>query len=902
MSKRILTFILCLCVVLNAGTTGKISGKITDAQTGKPLVGVNVIVLNTYLGAATDKNGNFTIINVPPGVYSVKATMIGYTPKVVTDVRVKIDLTTKVDISMERTVLEAKEVVEVVATRPAVQKDLTSSEFRVSANQIQSMPVSEMYELLQIQGGVTLDAGGGIHIRGGRASEVAYWVDGVPVTDVYDNSQAVVVENSAIQELQVISGTFNAEYGNAMSGIVNIVTKEGYSHYTGSISAYMGDHISKSQNLFPGIEEVRPQDERDIQANLGGPLPIIKKFGNFFANIRYNYTDGWLYGKSYFNIYGDTLDNVEYVPMNWRKKLTSNFKLVLTPFHNLKLRVNYLYSREKWEDFDHGLQYVPSGNIEKNNSANNITFSITHTLSSKTFYDLKLSSSYRHFWMWLFEDPNDPRYIDPYYWEHQRRVNPDFWFTDHAINTYRFWRKTNSRVVKFDMTSQVTNVHLVKFGIEGKLHRLELDGYSIIDDPTVRDTVFTPYIPSKEETYRTYYLERPREFSAYIQDKIEFRSVILNIGVRYDYFDANSKIPADPTEPNIYNPRNPDLDSMSLEEREKIWWKNTKPKSQISPRFGISYPITDKGVIHFSFGHFFQIPQFELLYVNPGYKIPETSGTFGIYRNPDLNPQKTVMYEIGLRQEVFRGITVDITGYYRDVRDWVSTGVPIEMGGGTSYVIYANKDYSNVRGIVLSVDKSYSDYWWFNLNYTYQVAEGSNSDPWDEFNAIQANREPRRYIVPLNWDQTHTLNGTIFFGTDRQGVSLIGRFGSGYPYTPTITVASRMGKNVSTQLETNSRRKPMTYEFDLKLFRKFSLNKVNITFFVNIYNLFDTKNELNVWSNTGRANKNLDEPTEWEKENLYASPYRINTIHQYFIHQEWYSEPRKVHIGVNLNF
>jgi len=902
MVKKVLIYFFMFITIVYSGTTGKITGRVVDSETGKPLVGVNVIIVGTYIGAATDDDGNYVILNIPPGKYSVRASMIGYTPQQVDNVVVQVDLTTRVDFNLEKTVIKGEEVVKIVERKPAIQRDLTSTEYRVSSEQIQRMPVTKVYDLLQIQGGVTLDAGGGIHIRGGRSSEVAYWVDGVPVTDVYDNSQAVVVENSAIQELQVISGTFNAEYGNAMSGIINIVTKEGYDHYTGSFSGYLGDHLSNDKSLFPGIEEVRLTDEQDLQASLGGPIIPGTDFASFFTNVRYNYTDGWLYGQSFFNIYGDTLENVKYVPINWRKKFTATTKLVFYPSKKFKFRLNYLYSREKWEDFDHGLQYVPDGNVVRNNFAYSLTLGITHTLSYKTFYELKLSSSYRHFWMWLFDDPDDPRYIDPYYWEHQQRVNPDFWFTDYAINTYRFWRKTKSDIIKFDMTSQVTDIHMVKFGFEGKKHRLELDGYSIIDDPTARDTVFTPYIPSKDETYRSYYLERPEEFSAYIQDKIEFRNVILNIGLRYDYFDANSKIPANSKEPNIYNPRNPSLDTLSMEEREKIWWKKTAPKSQISPRFGVSYPITDKGVIHFSFGHFFQIPQFELLYTNPGYKIPETSGRFGIYRNPDLKPQKTVMYELGVKQEIYPGITIDLTGYYRDVRDWVSTGVPIDLGGGTSYIIYVNKDYSNVRGVVLNVDKRYGKYYQFNINYTYQIAEGSNSDPWEEFNSIQANREPRRYIVPLNWDQTHTLNGTIFVGTDRIGASLIGRFGSGYPYTPSITVASRMGRNISTELETNSRRKPTTMEFDLRFFRKYRLGKFDITLFCNIYNVFDIRNEINVWTNTGRANKNLDEPTKEEQETLYASLYRMNTIHQYFVHQEWYSEPRKIHLGVTISF
>ena len=106
------------------------------------------------------------------------------------------------------------------------------------------MPVSELDDVLQLQAGVTRGADGDFHIRGGRTSEIAYWVNGVSITDAYDNSRGIQIDNSSIQEVQVISGTFNAEYGNAMSGIINTVTKEGSNNYHGSILVYAGDHAS----------------------------------------------------------------------------------------------------------------------------------------------------------------------------------------------------------------------------------------------------------------------------------------------------------------------------------------------------------------------------------------------------------------------------------------------------------------------------------------------------------------------------------------------------------------------------------------------------------------------------------------------------------------------------------
>ena len=226
-----------------AGTTGKIAGEVKDAQTGELLAGVNIQLEGTLMGAATNLDGYYVILNVPPGKYTLVASAVGYTKKRVVGVAVSIDLTSTVDVQIASAMVEAEEVV-VTAERRAVKKDLTSSEARVDAAQIESLPVQEVSEVLSLQAGITVDRGGGIHIRGGRSSEVAYWVDGVSVSDAYDGGQAVQVDNNAVQELQVISGTFNAEYGQAMSGIVNIVTKDGESNYHGTLQAYAGSYVT----------------------------------------------------------------------------------------------------------------------------------------------------------------------------------------------------------------------------------------------------------------------------------------------------------------------------------------------------------------------------------------------------------------------------------------------------------------------------------------------------------------------------------------------------------------------------------------------------------------------------------------------------------------------------------
>ena len=236
-----------------AGITGKLSGIITSKDTGERLIGANVIIEETTLGAATDENGNYFILQSPPGTYTVRGTMIGYQTLILNDVRIKVDLTTALDGALPESAVSMDEVV-VQAERPMIQTDVTYSQANISSEEVEMLPVEEFEDVLALQAGVVM-TGGEIHVRGGRGGEISYMIDGITVTDPYNSGMAVEIENNAIQELQFISGTFNAEYGQAMSGIVNIITKDGdYSKFSGSVSTSTGDYHSADNTLFPQLD------------------------------------------------------------------------------------------------------------------------------------------------------------------------------------------------------------------------------------------------------------------------------------------------------------------------------------------------------------------------------------------------------------------------------------------------------------------------------------------------------------------------------------------------------------------------------------------------------------------------------------------------------------------------
>lgn len=892
---RTLLFTLLVVVLSHlvwAGTTGKLAGKAVDSKTKEPLVGVNVILEGTLLGAATDFDGNYVILNIPPGKYSVRGQYIGYQTVVVANVSVSIDLTTNVNFELIESTVELKEVI-VEAKRDAIKKDITSSQSLISAVQIETLPVSEFDDVLQLQAGVTKDADGAFHIRGGRSSEIAYWVNGISITDGYDNSRGIQIDNYSIQELQVISGTFNAEFGNAMSGIVNTVTKEGGASYHGGASIYSGDHISNFAEYFPHIDNINPIANYNFQGSLSGPIPLTNEFLKFFASGRYYYDDGYLFGERRYTVGGAKGDG-EVVSMNWRKNWYGQGNVGFSPVKELKVNLEGLYSREDFQDYNHEYRWNPDGNVNKFSESFNTTVTLTHMLSSSSFYTIKGSYFDKEFNEYLYEDPYDSRYLHP----DSLTVNyVTYAFRTKGTNLHRFFRETNTYLGKVDFTSQVSQTHLLKAGAEVKSHRLQFDDYTLeplrIDGVAVEP--FQPSIPGESQPNREKYENEPFEFSAYLQDKIEYESVIINLGLRLDYFDSNGKVLVDITDPNIYAPLRPGLDSLSIAEREPYFYKNADVKFQISPRFGIAYPISEAGVVHFSYGHFLQIPTFQYLFNKGPYKVPNTGLNLGVYGNPNLDPQTTVMYEIGFRQEFSTDYVLDVTGFYRDVRSWITAGPFVETRNLVTYSTYVNKDYANVKGITLTFNKRFSHNFSLDVNYTYQVAEGSNSKPEDEFEAQKGSAEPSLYLIPMDWDQNHLLNASLSVGAEGWWASLLARYGTGLPYTPSVTQYTA-DRGITSGLQKNSRRIPSQFTLDLKVDKTFQIMGYEVTVFSRIFNLLDNRVPLRVFGDTGKTDFTTSAQGVGEDAN------RPNTVAEYLKYPDHYGEPRNIQFGFEFSF
>ena len=197
MNKSIVfvTIILFSANFLFAGVTGKIAGTITDAENNEPLPGANVVIEGTMMGAAANLEGYFVILNVPPGTYTVKASMIGYVAHLFTDVRVNIDLTTNIDFQLKSEVLAGEEVM-VVAERPIVQKDISASIANIEVSQIEALPVETVTGVIGLQAGIR-----GMEIRGGGEDETAFMIDGFTLRDERNNKSYSGISLSAIQDI-----------------------------------------------------------------------------------------------------------------------------------------------------------------------------------------------------------------------------------------------------------------------------------------------------------------------------------------------------------------------------------------------------------------------------------------------------------------------------------------------------------------------------------------------------------------------------------------------------------------------------------------------------------------------------------------------------------------------------
>jgi outer membrane receptor protein involved in Fe transport len=937
MNKILILFtMLVFSVSVFAGTTGKISGNVTDKETGEPIVGANIIIEGTYLGASADLDGYYSIVNIPAGEYRVIFSAVGYQKIIVEKVLVKIDLTTQLDMKLSSSVIQLGQDVVVTSQRPLVQKDLTSTSVTISSSDIKMMPVESVGQIVNLQAGVI--AG---HFRGGRSNDVAYLIDGIAINDVFNGGYGVQVENSSIRQMEVISGTFNAEYGQALSGVVNIVTQSGSNKFEGYATGYIGSYFTNHTDIFRNLNHPfgtsdHPFEnfpaEKNLQLTLSGPVSPINNL-YFFITGRYFQNDGYLYGEGVFNVTDDipifpipgnstfwiprNTGDSAYVSMNPERKYSANAKITYA-LPQFTMAYSLFWDDNENRYYDHSFALTPDGIMTHYRTDIIHNFQFTYFPSSNTVHSLKFSADYFDYKGYLYPDypiNNDPLSIDynpygidPRYVRRDQGIPTSaYTFREGGNQTGRYKRYTNTFIAQYSYSSQISKEHKIGAGLEYKYHELFSQNKDVINltegqlDST-GNILFTPGYPDKgaitDQGSYIEYLRNPFEMSAYIQDKMEYDIMIINAGVRLDYFNANASLPADLRNPR-HNPLYPGVVPLPGADENPtdpayyaLEMKKVDPKSQVSPRLGASFPITDKGIIRFSYGHFFKIPSFENLYSNPDFIVQPSGSVSSTTGNPDLNAEKNVIYEIGLQQVLFENFALNFSLYYRDIRNWLGMEI-INTYEGFKYARYINRDYANVKGFILTLDKRFANYFAIKVDYTYQIAQGNASDPRAVYNNNQTNPpiEETKSVVPLDWDQRHTLNVNLNVGVPGDWtVGMILQYGSGMPYTED----TRVSQGVRFE---NGGIKPAYYNVDLRADKTFDISGYSLHTYLLIYNLFDIKNEFGVYSTTGRANTDLN--TQYYTDSDIIG---LNTIQQYVNNPSMYSTPREIRLGLGIGF
>ena len=880
--------------------TGKLSGRVTDAA-GQPLIGASVLVVGTDYGAATDVDGVYNVLRIPPGTIDVRVSSIGYQTQVIEGLQVSSNTTTELDVTLQDETVTGEEVV-VTAEQPLVDITQTSTVATIGRDEIAALPVQELNDVVNLQAGV-VDG----HFRGGRTGEVQYQVEGVSVNNPYNNTSTLTLDRSVLQEVQVISGTFDAEYGQALSGVVNAVLRSGDpNRYEASFEVYAGDYVSPGNDStevrtffggvdstatvarIPYISEISPASRQNYQSSLSGPVPFVPgttflvngqrfiSYSEISGERRFVPTDSSDFQRAIVNPTGDGA----VVPLGFNRRWSYLAKLSNRSIPNVQLDYQVIGASREGRGANYAYRFNPDGLSTQREVSLVHGLDIQHTLSNSLFYELALRQNYFDYNDYTFESigtipegagtqfalPEDSPYFLP--GPPQGTQNYENGAIIEGVDLGRFIQRTNSYVVKGTVTNQATNIHLLKAGLEFQtsdidfgtpdaVRQVVIDGIQQLG--VVRDTLGAEVVSYS-----------PIQGAAFVQDRIEWGDLRVRAGLRFEYFDANATVPSD-----LANPAN------SIQGAPESVPEATSTKWAIAPRLGVSFPFLDRASLFFSYGHFYQLPGLRLLFGNSDYSVLRDlqagAVSYGILGNPDLDPEFTAQYEFGFKSELNRYVGLDVSLFYKDIRDLLGVQF-VPTYTAAEYARYTNVDFGGVRGFTLSLDQRGMGPVATTLDYTFQIATGNSSDPRETALRAEAGGDPRPRVVPFNWDQRHTLNATaILASPNNYNVTGILRLGSGQPYTPSI------GTGFGAELETNSGRKDLSAVVDLRGEKFFTVRGVGLTAFARVLNLFDSYYQNGaVYADTGSPFYTLNPQVQ-----LNPNPAR-------------FAAPRRVEIGISL--
>lgn len=747
---RRLMFVLASLLLLPCflfAQDGKVRGRVTAKESGEPLIGANVVLDGTTLGAAADINGDFVILSVPPGVYTVRATYIGYQTVAIGNVRISANLTTTQDFELPSSAI-AVEAMEIVAERPLIQRNTTNTVRLTTAEDIQNLPIRGVQNILALNAGTVLQ-NGNLHVRGSRANEVAYYVDGATATNPYSNRENITVIDEAIEELQLQSGGFTAELGGANSAVVRTTVKTGGSDFKATVN-YLTDDFAKSGDEFLGTTSL---GFRNAAVTLSGPV-LDSKLRFFVAGQHTNFrnrTSTFIEPLNFTDLVDDGLEGrtagtplpapvkfeKNYLPNNNLTNNSVNGTLVYDMSSALKFRLTGTYSYDRrrlnFDDFRSALNYLfwerEQRRIVKSGM---VALKGTHVINPTTFYEVNISYSSRNRrdfdpdfgddwtkysdkrayaaagldttgWRSLFQGPL----------RHSTIFNFAITAPSAPINDYTRDQQ-KSLGGSLDFTSQVTKNFELKFG--GRVDTWKMRFYQVNNirgylqylyglDGQANRTFENEYV-RRVELSRTsignifYYgwdvdginevnsgvngPTSPLFASSYVQSKLEYRDLIINFGLRYERLDAKVLRPSNFETPT-YDKTNDYIDESTLTE--------SPANDYLLPRVNFAFPVTDRTVFYAQYGKYVQMPNLSDLYrggvkqlsttINPASRVIYSLGTGASGVGYAAKPERSEQYELGIRQSLTDNFAFTVTTFYKELQDLLRLDRITADGTGT---------------------------------------------------------------------------------------------------------------------------------------------------------------------------------------------------------------------------
>lgn len=758
------------------------------------------------MGTMADKNGRYIISNIPAGLYDVSAQFMGYSKITKKNVKVSVDLNTEINFEISAKVLPLEEVV-VTEKRQLIHSDITSSSYFISGQEInEKLPVSSYRQAIALLPGVI-----GTHIRGGRENEVVYMLDGLPLQGGLARELASNFPNSSIVEMMVQTGGFAAEYGNASSGIVNVVSQNGSNKIDGAFKVY-------TDFIETGI--TGNDNTRRAEFYVGGPLtigfggPLIN--ANYFFSADLNLSD---------TAHRDQMRQAFGFPVFQNYNINS--KLSFNISSNTILSFQGLLSNWKWRQFHPQWQLNIDGLAENKHISHRISASLTHTFSPKLFTSLRVAN-YRYQRSILGDETPEIEFANP--------TDPN----SQIISGNQPWHEVTTEnivIIKLDAIGQLSTHHQIKSGLELQNHNV------------TSNSVRYDYFSSKEgsivfnKTENDYDFS-PQNFALYLQDQISLNGINANIGFRYDIFSPKARVTQI-------------LDEFQ-ELRQQLGVPRSATRSQnktsFSPRIGVSIPLSDNERLHVNYGWYYQLPSLFYYYTGNNYAL---NGYLPIIGNVDLEPIKTISSEFSYKRVVGEDWLFVLSGFTKQFNNLVDTqtfilpdSVLTSDAQTVGFSRYTSTATGRTSGFEVTLQKRISPQISGRISYTYMKAKGTTSTAEEEFNLALTGTLPREKVTfPLSWDQRHTFILDLDYENRLFHINALYRLLSPLPFTTPGSATP------------NNSRLSWRNLLDLKVkLKTYTVHGARLNPFFEIRNLFDEENVIDEINNTGVRAYRLFDP------------------------------------------